>query len=130
MKRLNKLAFIFLAVAGMSMMAFTTQEETKVITVDRALYDFGTISESGGNVSAVFTLTNNTDEAIVLTNVRASCGCTTPSWTKEPIEPGKTGTVTATYSPKGHPGPFEKTVTITTTGNPEKIVVRIKGTVE
>jgi hypothetical protein len=129
MKSFGKLTFMFLAILGMSMTAFTTQNE-KVITVDRVLHDFGTISEDGGNVSAIFTITNNTNEAIVLTNVRASCGCTTPSWTKEPIEPGKTGTVTATYSPKGRPGPFEKTVTITTTGNPEKIVVRIKGTVE
>jgi len=127
MKSFCKLSFILLFMVGL--MAFTTQD-TKVITVDKTVHDFGVISESGGNVSATFILTNNTDEAIVLTSVRASCGCTATNWTKEPIEPGKTGEVTATYSPKDRPGPFEKTVTITTTGNPEKIVVRIKGTVQ
>ena len=126
-KGFYKFSFLLLAVVGL--MAFTTQD-TKEITVDKTVHDFGVISEDGGNVSATFILTNNTDEAIVLTSVRASCGCTAANWTKEPFEPGKTGEVVATYSPKGRPGPFEKTVTITTTGNPEKFVVRIKGSVE
>jgi hypothetical protein len=129
MKNLSKLAFLLLAVIGMSVMAFAPQDD-KVVIVDKTLHDFGTIKETAGKVSAVFTVTNKTAAPIVLTNVRASCGCTTPDWTKTPIEPGKTGTVTATYDPAGRPGPFEKSVTITTTGNPDRIMVRIKGTVE
>ena len=139
-KKLYKFALIIPAIAGLSLMAYAPANElqdakkglqdSKVIVVDREVHDFGTIGEDAGNVSATFVVTNNTNAPIVLTNVRASCGCTTPSWTKEPIEPGKTGTVTATYSPKGRPGPFEKTVTITTTGDPERLVVRIKGTVQ
>jgi hypothetical protein len=139
-KQLYKFALIIPAIVGLSLMAYAPANElqdakkglqdSKVIVVDREVHDFGTIGEDAGNVSATFVVTNNTSAPIVLTNVRASCGCTTPSWTKEPIEPGKTGTVTATYSPKGRPGPFEKTVTITTTGDPERLVVRIKGTVQ
>jgi hypothetical protein len=140
-KNLYKFAWIIPAVAGLSFMAYApavseSQEikkelqTEKVITVDKTTHDFGTIGEDNGNVSAVFIVTNNTDAPIVLTNVRASCGCTTPNWTKEPIEPGKTGEVTATYSPKGRPGPFDKTITITTNSNPERLVVHIKGTVE
>ncbi|GHT41963.1 hypothetical protein FACS189437_09490 [Bacteroidia bacterium] len=138
-KKLYRFALIIPAIAGLSLMAYAPAnvqdakkglQDSKVIVVDRDVHDFGTIGEDAGNVSATFVVTNNTNAPIVLTNVRASCGCTTPSWTKEPIEPGKTGTVTATYSPKGRPGPFEKTVTITTTGDPERLVVRIKGTVQ
>jgi hypothetical protein len=137
-----KFALIVPAFVGLSLMAYTPNErkanETKkesqavekVITVDKLVHDFGTVSENGGDISAVFVVKNNTDAPVVLTNVRASCGCTTPSWTKEPIEPGKTGEVTATYSPKGRPGPFDKSVTITTNGNPERLIVHIKGTVE
>jgi len=99
------------------------------ITVDKTLHDFGTIKEMGGKVSAAFIVTNNTKATIVITYVSASCGCTVPTWTKDPIEPGNTGLVTATYNPLGRPGPFDKTITILTNGSPERILVRIKGTV-
>ncbi|GHV25787.1 hypothetical protein FACS1894176_05190 [Bacteroidia bacterium] len=129
MKKISKVAFLLLAVIGMSVMAFAPQDE-KVVAVDKTVHDFGTIVETAGKVSAIFVVTNKTNAPIVLTNVRSSCGCTTPDWTKTPIEPGKTGTVTATYDPAGRPGPFEKTVTISTSGNPDRLLVRIKGTVE
>ncbi|GHV23589.1 hypothetical protein FACS189428_7290 [Clostridia bacterium] len=139
-KNLYKFVFIIPAVVGLSLMAYTPADgsqdakkglqDEKVVVVDKLVHDFGTISADNGNVNATFVVTNNTNAPIVLTNVRASCGCTTPSWTKTPIESGKTGEVTATYNTKGQTGPFEKTVTITTNGDPERIVVRIKGTVE
>jgi hypothetical protein len=140
-KNLYKFALIIPAVVGLSLMAYTPSvndaqnikkelQSEKVITVDKLVHDFGTVGENAGDISAVFVIKNNTDAPVVLTNVRASCGCTTPSWTKEPIEPGNTGEVIATYSPKGRPGPFDKTITITTNGNPERLVVHIKGTVE
>jgi len=100
------------------------------ITVDKTLHDFGTVKEMGGSVSATFIVTNNTKSPIIITYASASCGCTVPTWTKDPIEPGNTGAVTATFNPLGRPGPFDKTITILTSGNPERIIVRIKGTVE
>ena len=143
-KNLYKFAFIIPAMVGLSLMSYsfaanksqeTAKEQqdaknVKEITVNKSVHDFGTIGEDAGTVTAVFVITNNTDAPIALTNVRATCGCTTPSWTKEPIEPGKTGEVTATYEPKGRPGPFDKTITVTTSGNPERLTMRIKGTVE
>jgi hypothetical protein len=134
-------ALIVPVLAALCLMAYTPNvneaqdskkelQNEKVITVDKSIYDFGTIKQDDGNVSTVFTIINNTNAPILLTNVTATCGCTTPNWTKEPIEPGKTGQVTVTYSPKGRPGPFEKVVTITTSGEPEKLSVRIKGIVE
>jgi hypothetical protein len=102
------------------------------ISVDIETHDFGTIKEDSGNVSAIFTLTNGSKSPILIQNVQASCGCTTPSKTEEPIEPGKTGEVKAVYNPKGRPGPFEKTITIVVKGGEktETIRVKIKGTVE
>ena len=100
------------------------------ITVNKTIHDFGTVKQSGGNVSTTFIITNNTKMPIVLTSVVSSCGCTTPEWTKEPIEPGKTGEVIATYNPQGRPGPFEKTITIRTSSESGIISVRIKGTVD
>ena len=104
-------------------------EEGKV-GVDKVEHDFGTIAEDGGKVSTIFTLHNKTEKPILINHVRASCGCTTPSWTKEPIDPGKTGEIIVNYDPTNRRAPFNKSITIITNGEPERIVVRIKGTVE
>lgn len=118
---------VFWATAGANILS---AEEVK-ITVDKTVHDFGTVKEDKGTVNAVFTVKNTTKSPIVLSEVRASCGCTTPDWTKEPIAPGKTGKVTATYNPKGNAGPFEKSVTINVSVGDEiqTIVVKIRGTV-
>jgi galactitol-specific phosphotransferase system IIB component len=100
------------------------------ISVDKTVYDFGTVSSTGETVKAIFVITNHTEESITLAEVKASCGCTTPSWTKTPIEPGQTGEVVAAYNPKGYSGSFEKTLTIRATEIPEVVKVTIKGTVE
>ena len=76
-------------------------------------HDFGQINEADGKVSTVFEFTNNTNVPVTLTNVRASCGCTTPQWSKEPIAPNKKGVITVTYNPKGRPGNFNKSITLT-----------------
>ena len=106
---------------------YMTEDE---IVVDKTVHDFGTIKESDGKVSATFTITNNTKNPFLINFASASCGCTVPEWTKEPIEPGKTGTVIATYNPLARPGPFNKTITIVTSNNTQRLSVRIIGIVE
>lgn len=141
MKRFCKFAFIIPALVGMSFLSAQTAGEAgdtpavkqvdKVVAVDKAVFDFGTISETGGPKSASFTVINRTDAPILITNARKSCGCTSdPVWTKTPIEPGKTGTVSMEFDPKGRPGPFDKTVTIYTNSTPDRITVHITGTVQ
>ena len=100
------------------------------ITVDKTTNDFGTVSENGGSVSTTFTIRNNMEEPILITHASASCGCTTPSWTREPIEPGKTGKIEITYNPRNRPGPFNRPVTVRTNGDPERMTLYIKGVVE
>ena len=143
-KNFLKIALIIPAMVGLCAMAstpgFSVKKKGKTATVvaleekvvvDKTEYNFGTVKKDGGNVSAVFTITNGTKIPVLLSEVRASCGCTTPDWTKGPIEPGKTGTVTATYNPTGL-GPFEKSVTINVSegDKTETFIVKIKGTVE
>ena len=60
-----------------------------------------------------FVFTNNGNQPLVLTAVKASCGCTTPSWTKEPVLPGQSGHIKASYNSKNRPGRFHKSITIT-----------------
>jgi hypothetical protein len=90
-------------------------------------YDFGTISE-GPAAEHVFQFTNTGKEPIVIERVQPSCGCTAPDWSKEPIPPGKTGMVKATYGTQGRPGHFEKNMTVFTNAGVK--TVSFKGTVE
>ena len=76
----------------------------------------------------VFEFKNTGKTAVVVTNVQGSCGCTATSYTKTPIAPGKTGTVTATYN-AANAGAFTKTVSVTTNNDATPKVLTIKGTV-
>ena len=67
---------------------------------DKTLHDFGDVSVTDGPLTCTYTLTNTGQEPIAIFEVVTSCGCTNVVWTKEPIQPGKTGTVSATYSVK------------------------------
>lgn len=96
---------------------------------EREVHDFGNIKE-GVQAEYVFKFTNVGKEPLVITNVQASCGCTTPKWTKEPVKPGESGSVTAIYNSKGRPGNFNKAVTITSNAKTAQKVLFIKGNVE
>lgn len=91
------------------------------------IHDFGKIPESGGKVTYGFTLTNTGDEELVIYKIRASCGCTAVKYSAEPVHPGKSSVITASYNPKGRPGSFLKTITIAT--NAGDVLLRIKGEV-
>jgi len=92
-------------------------------------FDFGQIMEGDGPVTHPFEFTNITGRPIKILGVRPSCGCTTPDWSKEPVMPGKTGFIKAQFDPKGRPGYFNKTLTVTTDADGNTIVLQIKGTV-
>lgn len=103
--------------------------QSPVITFDKTTHDFGKINEADGRVTTVFTFVNEGTTPLVLSNVRASCGCTTPKWTREPIEPGQSGDITVTYNPSGRPGRFQKTVTVTSNATEATTKLYIKGEV-
>src|SRR3989337_1775004 len=80
---------------------------------EKTVHDFGTVKEDGGPVSYEFTFVNMGKEPVIIANVKASCGYTTPGWTMEPVLPGKKGFVKAQFDPMNRPGTFNKTLTIT-----------------
>ena len=91
-------------------------------------YNFTEVPE-GPQVTHEFKFTNTGKEPLILTNVRASCGCTTPSWPKEPILPGKDGAILVTYNTQGRPGAFNKSITITSNADTPDKIIYIKGEV-
>ena len=75
-----------------------------------------------------FEFKNTSDKSVIITNVKPACGCTTSDYTKEPIAPGKSGFVKATYNASAL-GSFNKTVTVTTNLDDTPKVLTFKGTV-
>lgn len=115
--------------AATLLFAMVAMGQNPVITFDKTTHDFGKINEADGRVTTVFTFKNEGMAPLVLSNVRASCGCTTPKWTREPIEPGQTGEITVTYNPNGRPGRFQKTITVTSNASEPTTKLYIKGEV-
>lgn len=109
--------------------SLTAMSQKAVISFDEKNKDFGKINEEDGKVTHVFEFKNKGATPLVINRVQASCGCTTPTWTKEPIEPGKAGSITVTYNPAGRPGPFTKTITVNSNSTEEEVVLIIKGEV-
>jgi hypothetical protein len=99
-----------------------------VITFESLVHDYGEI-EQEGNGECVFTFTNTGSETLLLTNVKASCGCTAPSWSRDPIKPGEKGNITVKYNTR-IVGTFNKSITVTTNGDPSQVMLRIKGSVK
>ena len=104
--------------------------DDKVLVFEEEEHDFGLIKEADGPAEYEFKFTNKGTKPIRILNVRASCGCTTPAWTREPVAPGQEGFIKAVYNPLNRPGPFHKTLTITTDASQTPIILRIKGVVE
>lgn len=120
-----------LATATQAQTATDTKTETKApaaepLSFKEASFDFGKIPQ-GRPVTHVFEVTNTGKEVMLLENVQASCGCTTPEWSREPIKPGATTTIKVGYNAAAE-GPFNKTVTIVYNNNQTKTIV-IAGTV-
>ncbi|MDQ6531580.1 DUF1573 domain-containing protein [Flavobacterium sp. LHD-85] len=89
--------------------------------------DVGQIPQ-GTPKAIVYEFKNTGKTAVVITNVQGSCGCTATDYTKEPIQAGKSGKVTATYN-AANKGAFTKTVTVTTSAETTPKVLTLKGTV-
>ncbi|SHN24879.1 Protein of unknown function [Cyclobacterium lianum] len=102
-----------------SLAAFSFEEE---------VYDFGTIQE-GKVIEHLFTFENSGQAPLVISNIQASCGCTTPEWTKTPIKPGEEGFVKVAFNSTGKSGVQSPTVTIQANTSPNVTRLRLKGTV-
>jgi len=92
-------------------------------------YSFGKIKEDGGPANYNFKFTNAGKVPLVIQGVNASCGCTTPEWSKEPVLPGKTGFIKVSYNPLQRPGVFTKSITVTANIPKSSRVLTISGEV-
>ncbi len=114
-----------MVMAGVFAMA---QEKQAEISFAETSHDFGTIEE-GTQATYEFEFTNTGDAPLILNSVNASCGCTTPEWTKEPIMKGQKGKIRVVYNSTGRPGSFTKSITVNSNAKTGTIILTIKGTV-
>ncbi|MDH6357119.1 DUF1573 domain-containing protein [Parabacteroides sp. PF5-9] len=126
---MKQIIFIFMAVL-LATNFVSAQDQQAVIAADQMAYDFGEIKEADGKVSHTFEIKNTGGMPLVLTRVIASCGCTTPEWTKEPIAPGGKGTIKITFDPAHRPGPFTKSISVYSNGKTGSFILTIRGEVK
>lgn len=99
---------------------------------DGIAFDFGTISEKATAPSHTFTFTNTGTSALAIIWAKPSCGCTVPKYPSKPLEPGQSGVITVTFSPRGQRGNIDKTVRLRLKNGDKKsedITLRITGVV-
>ncbi|MBP5218694.1 MAG: DUF1573 domain-containing protein [Bacteroidales bacterium] len=98
-----------------------------IVRFDKTVHDFGDILVSDGPVSATFTAENVSGSNMVIYNVVSSCGCTDVTWTREPVKPGESGKVKATYKNDEGGYPFDKTLTVYVSGLKQPVILRLRG---
>lgn len=105
-----------------------TNGKFPAISFNKKEHDFGEIKE-GSKVETVFIFTNTGEADLIITNAQASCGCTVPEFTKEPIKPGKSGKMKVSFDSTGKPGMQQKSVNITCNTQQGSDVLTIKANV-
>ncbi len=119
------LTFALLLLVGFTAGAQATAE----MAFESVDHDFGKIKEDAGPADFNFNFKNTGKIPLVISAVNASCGCTTPEWSKEPVLPGKSGFIKVSYNPLNRPGSFNKTVTVVANIPNGSVVLKISGEV-
>lgn len=118
----NKLLILLFVISNLTVFA-----QAK-IEFQKEEFDFHNVTE-GTLATHDFIFKNTGTEPLLINNVRASCGCTTPFWTKDPILPGKEGKISASYDSKNRPGAFHKSISVITNADEPTKTLYIKGVV-
>ncbi|RFS16452.1 DUF1573 domain-containing protein [Emticicia sp. C21] len=119
-KLISTIAVVFAFVAAV--------QAQGVLKFNKEVHDFGKVSE-GPLATYSFEVTNTGTAPVVISNAAASCGCTTPEWSKDPIMPGAKSTIKVGYNTSGRPGAFTKTITVTSNAENATVILTIKGEV-
>ena len=131
--------FSFSVLVAQSNNSETKENETEVVeevtpkegpqaTFKSKEIDYGKI-EQNADPYRIFTFENTGTEPLLITDAKGSCGCTVPTYPKEPIGPGESGEIKVRYA-TNRIGAFRKTVTLTTNSIEQKITLTIKGEVK
>lgn len=121
---------VCIVVAALSAVPYSALGQEKIgniVEFDKTIHNFGDVQLSDGPLSCTFTMKNISDKPVVIYNVVTSCGCTDVTWTREPVMPGKTGTISTVYTNDEGPYPFDKALTAYISGIGNPVILRIRG---
>lgn len=99
------------------------------IAFEKIQHNFGTFKEEAGVQTVSFNFKNEGAVPLIINNVQASCGCTTPEWTRQPVAPGAKGLIKVSYDPRNRPGVFNKTIRVSSNAENADVVLTILGDV-
>lgn len=128
------LLLVFALLATTLVIAQNTSEQpaentnAPVIAFESEVYDYGKVPLNGDG-NCIFRFTNNGKEPLILSNVRASCGCTVPSWPREPIAPGESGEINVRYTTMSRAHTINKSITVQSNASNANVVLRLRGEV-
>ncbi|MEG1574077.1 MAG: DUF1573 domain-containing protein [Bacteroidales bacterium] len=125
---MKRISILFIALIA-SAAVLSAQENTTTIEFAETTHNFGNIQESAGDATCEFNFTNTGKTPLIITRVTSSCGCTAPSYPKEPISASEKGIISVTYHANGRPGGFAKNITVYANTTPESTLLQIKGNV-
>lgn len=124
---MKRILFLFVAIM-VSTVSVSAQKQYAEMKFDSTEYDFGTFYKDVNKLSHTFTFTNTGTMPAIINKAVTTCGCTVATYTKEPVAPGKKGTVVVEYNPIGRfPGEFKRTITLMTNAKKQMCKLYIKG---
>lgn len=118
---------LFLTFMSFGSLLFSQEEKAK-ISFKETKHNFGKISSMKKD-SVCFYFENTGTASLVIQKVTTTCGCTVSDWTKQPVEPGKTGHVKAIFDPKGYNGRFSKSIFVKSNAETDVVLLKITGEV-
>ncbi len=122
-----KRIFFFIGIFLISILSYGQYTDPYIqFTVTK--HNFGKV-EQGKPATYKFEFTNVGGKPLIIQDVKTSCGCTTPSWTKKPVPPGQKGYITVSYDTKNRPGSFNKTITVISNAKNSPVVLTVSGEV-
>ena len=115
-------------IPGTNVNSTVSTQPSTTIEYDNAKFNFGVVDE-GEVVTHIYKFKNTGSEPLIISNAKGSCGCTVPTWPKEPVPPGGSGELKVEFNSKGKPGPQSKRVTVTANTTPTETYLEISGEV-
>lgn len=126
MKKISVILSVFL-LSSILVSGQTKSGDKDEMLFDKTSHDFGQMVYAS-DATVIFKFRNNSKQPIAITNVKSSCGCTVPTWTREPIQPGESNTITVAYNTT-IPGSFNKTIQVFSTANNSPVRLSVRGSV-
>jgi hypothetical protein len=120
--------FLFIKAQTRTSSISTDNTNESEITFETLVHDYGSVYQ-GADGNCEFKFTNTGKEPLILSNVQTSCGCTIPSWPKEPILPSQSGIIKVNYTKMNIQGTISKQITVYSNAKNGTIVLNIKGTI-